>query len=235
MIKRYEYIGDDVVADIRDRYGFDGDLAYYFALNKTHLVHKWHHYIPLYDRYFGRFRRKPVRMLEIGVKDGGSLQMWRRYLGPEAIIFGVDIDKKCAALNGLFAQVRIGSQNDAAFMASVIDEMGGVDIVLDDGSHQMDHIKASLEVLFPLMSEGGVYMIEDLHAAYWSGHGGGLDAPANFFNTVRRVIDDMHSPYHNSDTLEPALAGAVTGLHIHDSIVVIDKGRVSLPVHSKIV
>lgn len=37
--------------------------------------------------------------------------------------------------NGKHEQVRIESQDDAKFLESIVTEMGGVDIILDDGSH----------------------------------------------------------------------------------------------------
>ncbi|MEO0752854.1 MAG: class I SAM-dependent methyltransferase [Pseudomonadota bacterium] len=234
MIKRYEFIGDDVAADIRERYNYDGDLAEIYATTRDYEVHKWHHYIPLYDRYLGRYRGTPVRMLEIGVNKGGSLQMWRRFLGPDAVLFGVDINPDCAALNGLSGQVRIGSQTDAGFLRDVVEEMGGVDVVLDDGSHKMRHIAASLYTLFPMLEVYGTYLIEDLHAAYWSGMGGGFRAPDNFYNTLRKMIDDMHYAYHRKDLQVPELEASVSGIHVHDSLVAIDKGPLLRPAHSKV-
>ncbi|MEO0772215.1 MAG: class I SAM-dependent methyltransferase [Pseudomonadota bacterium] len=234
MIKRYEFTGDDVAADIRERYNYDGDLAEIYATNRDYEVHKWHHYIPLYDRYLSRFRGTKVRMLEIGVNKGGSLQMWRRFLGEDAVLFGIDINPDCAEFNGLAGQVRIGSQGDRVFLNKVVEEMGGVDVVLDDGSHRMNHIETSLHTLFPLMEIYGVYLIEDLHAAYWSGMGGGFKAPDNFYNKVRKMIDDMHYAYHRKDLQVPQLEGAVSGLHVHDSLVAIDKGPLLRPTHSKV-
>ena len=159
---------------------------------------------------------------------------WRRFLGKDAVIFGVDINPECAEFNGMAGQVRIGSQTDAAFLHSVVEEMGGVDVVLDDGSHRMAHISASLYTLFPLMELYGVYLIEDLHAAYWSGMGGGFRAKENFYNTVRKMIDDMHYAYHRKDLQVPQLEGAVTGVHVHDSLVAIDKGPLLRPTHSRV-
>lgn len=233
-MKKYRFEGGDAAADIREKYGYDGDLLSIYGENAGAEVHKWHHYIPLYDRYFGRFRGTPVRFLEIGVSKGGSLQMWRRFLGPEAVLFGIDIRPECAAFDGQAGQVRIGSQADAAFLKSVVAEMGGVDIVLDDGSHRMAHIRASIEVLFPLVSLGGLYMIEDLHTAYFDNFGGGIDSDGNFFNDVRRMIDDMHKWYHRRKLQLPALGGMATGIHVHDSIVVIEKDRIHSPVHSRV-
>ena len=95
--------------DIERKYNFSGALLDIFVANKDNVVHKWHHYIPLYDKYFSNFRNRQVRFLEIGVSKGGSLQMWRKYFGEDAIIFGIDIDPECEKYNGLGGQVRIGS------------------------------------------------------------------------------------------------------------------------------
>ncbi len=235
MTGRYEFVGDDPAADIRERYSYDGDLAEIYATNRDYEVRKWHHYIPLYDRYLTRFRGTGVRMLEIGVNKGGSLQMWRRFLGSDAVIFGIDINDDCADLDGLFGQVRIGSQSDTAFLEAVVEEMGGLDVVLDDGSHKMSDIKTSLRTLFPFVDLYGVYLIEDLHAAYWKKCGGGYKSKHNFFNTLRQMIDDIHYPYHKRDLRFPEMDGMVTGIHIHDSFVAIDKGPMHKPAHSKIV
>ncbi len=201
------------------------------------LVHKWHHYLPLYERYFGPWRSRTnarLRFLEIGVSQGGSLAMWRRYFGPDAVIFGVDIDPACAAYDGQSGQVRIGSQDDPDFLRRVVAEMGGVDVILDDGSHVMAHIRASLLALFPLLSPGGIYMIEDLHTAYWKKFGGGYGSRDNFFDFVRLCIADMHHWYHQEPLAHPDLALQVAGLHVHDSIVVIDKAQVHKPTHSRV-
>ena len=231
MVQRFAYRGEDVAQDIRDKYGFDGELLTLFAGNEGPIVHKWHHYLPLYDRYFGPYRGRPLRFLEIGVSKGGSLQLWRRYFGPEATIFGIDINPDCARFDGQAGQVRIGSQDDAGLLNAVLDEMGGVDIVLDDGSHMMAHIEASYRTLFPRLAVGGLYMIEDLHTAYWEGWGGGLNAPANYFNSLRRMVDDMHGWYHGHGA--PEGAEGIVGIHIHDSLVVLEKERVFKPVHSE--
>ena len=223
------------VADgIRAKYGFDGDLLAMFANNKGRLVRKWHHYIPLYDRYFSRFRGQPIRFLEIGVSEGGSLQLWRQYFGPTATIYGIDINPKCKSLECADFQVRIGSQDNVDFLASVVQEMGGVDVVLDDGSHQMAHIKAALKCLFPQLNEGGVYFIEDLHTAYWPAFGGGYRAKGSIFNLVRQLIDDMHQWYHNQPMIHPEIGPFCPGIHIHDSVCVLEKNHIHRPAHSQI-
>jgi len=66
-----------------------------------------------------------------------------------------------------------GSQADKNFLNEVQTEIGGkFDIIIDDGSHQMQHQMASLYLLFNAIKPGGIYVVEDLHTSYWSGFGG---------------------------------------------------------------
>jgi hypothetical protein len=226
-----------------------GPLERAFFAHAGRAVHKWHHYLPLYDRYFVPFRPqgavakigrylgaraanpRPVRLLEIGVWKGGSLQLWRGYFGPEAVIFGIDIDEGCAAFDGEHGNhVRIGSQADAAFLRGVVEKMGGIDIVIDDGSHVAADQKTTFDTLFPLLEDGGLYVVEDLHTAYWREFGGGYSSGESFVTQLKTLTDDMHHWYHNRGELVAPAAGHVAGLHIHDSIAFIEKRLVSKPV-----
>ena len=230
-----EFQGEKTVKeDIQEKYGFDGDLLDIFVNTRGVLVNKWHHYIPIYDRYLSRFRGTKVRFLEIGVSKGGSLQMWRRYLGDDAVIFGIDIDPDCARYDGQAGQVRIGSQTDAVFLASVIKEMGGVDVILDDGSHHMDHIPASLNALFAQLDDGGLYLIEDLHTAFMRKWGGGHGRKENFFVVLLQIIKDMHGWYHYKKIEYGGVSGHCSGIHVHDSVVVLEKNKVFRPTFSQI-
>ncbi|WP_245515948.1 class I SAM-dependent methyltransferase [Ancylobacter aquaticus] len=224
----------EVYEDIARKYDYNGDMLAFFSENDVGIVHKWHHYIPLYDRYFSPFRGGKVKFLEIGVSKGGSLQMWRKYFGPDALIHGIDIDPECIKYDGVAGKVRIGSQDDVAFLQSVVDEMGGVDIVLDDGSHQMKHLRVSLEALFGRLSDGGIYVIEDLHTAYWRDFGGGYRARRNFFRYIGEVIADIHHWYHWNGVVHPSVSSHCTGIHVHDSMVILEKGVVHKPVSSQV-
>jgi Methyltransferase domain len=209
------------------------DVEKLFWSNEGPIVHKWHHYLPIYDRYLTPWRDRPVRMLEIGVSRGGSMAMWRNFLGADAVLYGIDIDPSCAQFDGRSAQVRIGSQTDPEFLRAVVAEMGGVDIVLDDGSHVSAHIRASLDVLYPMLSDGGLYMIEDLHACYWRSFGGGYRRPGSFVETVKTMIDDLHHWYHDRGEQIAATAGHLGAMHVYDSIVVLEKTVVAPPRHTR--
>ena len=196
---------------------------------------KWRHYLSIYDRYLSLYRDKTVRLLEIGIAGGGSFPMWREYFGVQAILFGIDVDpdscKNVEALE-LDCHARTGSQADPHFLQSVVAEMGGLDIVIDDGSHIAEHQLASFKTLFPLLSNGGVYVCEDLHTAYWDGWQGGYKRPGTFIEAIKDMIDSIHTWYYpiENELREMELHRHISGIHLHDSMVVIEKNDVAAPV-----
>jgi hypothetical protein len=140
-------LGREVAWAASEPPALDGGLAGIFA--ETRNIHKWPNYLPIYESALPRSR--PIRMLEIGVARGGSLQMWRRYLHPESLIVGIDIDPETKQFDNPVRQihVRVGSQVDTEFLQTVIDEFGPFDAILDDGSHMNSHIAETFRYLFP--------------------------------------------------------------------------------------
>ena len=68
------------------------------------------HYFDIYDRAFSSFRDKKVTVVEIGVFHGGSLQMWKKYFGRRAHIFGIDIDERVKSLVERRVRIVTGDQ-----------------------------------------------------------------------------------------------------------------------------
>ena len=202
-------------------------------------VFKWTQYLPAYDAQFDRYRSgfpladggtRPLRVLEIGVLNGGSLQLWHEYFGTDAEIVGIDVNPDCAKFEELGVTVRIGSQADRAFLLSVAKEMGTIDIIIDDGSHIGQDQRVSFETLFPIMSDGGVYAVEDLHTSYWIDYGGSMRGRKSFIGMVKNLIDDMHSWYHPHGQSVPVdAAHSVSQISIYDSVVFIHKASKPKP------
>ena len=200
------------------------DLWQDFLTNRGKVIHKWEHYFPVYERHFAPWRGRTLTFLEIGVARGGSLQMWRRYFGPLAQVVGIDIDPKCKAHEEDGIAVRIGDQSDPAFLARVVEEFGIPDVVLDDGSHQMAHIQASFEFLYPKLPKNGVYMVEDLHCAYWPRFGGGVDEPASFINIAKSLVDKLNADHAEGAVAPDAFTRETLSIAFYDSMVVLEKG-----------
>ena len=188
-------------------------------------IYKWAHYFPIYERHFAQHRNRSLTFLEIGVAWGGSSKMWSKYFGPMTKIIGIDIDPTCKQHEQNNVSVRIGDQSDPQFLQSVIDEFGVPDIVLDDGSHQQHHVNATFEFLYPKMDKNSVYMVEDLHTAYWPEWQGGLTNPLTFLNKSKTYIDQLNLQHTKGELERNPLLDNTFGISFYDSIAVFEKGN----------
>ena len=195
-----------------------------FLNNKGRPIHKMAHYFAAYERHFGRFVGRPGVFLEIGAGNGGSSQMWKRWFGPLVRIVTIDINPICRQFEDEQIAVRIGDQSDPAFLQTLIDEFGRFDAVLDDGSHRMDHVTKSFNFLYPKIAPSGVYMVEDMHTAYWPDWGGGLRNKSTFVEYFKMLIDELNARYVPNEELAPTQFTADTFcMSAYDSILVFEK------------
>ena len=224
------------------------NLENYFFGIPHRKINKWFHYFEIYDRHFSKFREvsgrnrsprtgsprptPPVIMLEIGIQNGGSIDMWRNYFSKRGvIIYGIDIDERCRVLNNPEndIHIRIGSQEDPLFLTSVLNEIisnhGRLDILLDDGGHTMNQQITTFNTLFDHIHENGVYLCEDTHTSYWHGWNGGLREPGTFIEYMKDKIDELNG-YHHSVTQFTKTSHSI---HFYDSIVVIEKRIINPP------
>jgi len=191
------------------------------------------HYFRVYERYFAHLRGKRATFVEIGVSQGGSLDMWKAYFGPRVSIIGVDIDPACRRFEDDQVQIEIGDQGDPKFLAYLAEKVGEADAVLDDGGHRMDQQILTFEHLFPKVKEGGVFMCEDVHTSYDPTHGGGLGNSDTFIEYMKRKIDSMHEWYYGSPP-QDSIARSADSICFHDSIVVVTKRAFSGPKYVEI-
>lgn len=142
---------------------------------------KFAHYLPEYQRLFSEVGGKKINMLEIGVQHGGSYRLWKNYFGEDVLRWtGIDINQKCMALNHKLVATKglvcCGHQSDPVFLEDVASQRGQFDIVIDDGSHQSEHIVSSFKTLAKHVKDGGLYIVEDIHACYWTEFRGESDS-----------------------------------------------------------
>lgn len=205
------------------------DLAVQFGSDK------WggHWYTPHYQKYFEPYRELAVKVLEIGVggyrapgAGGESLRMWKHYFR-RGLIYGLDIFDK-TDLSESRLRVLQGDQGDAGFLDSLARQYGPFDIVIDDGSHISNHILTSFRALFPHVRPGGIYVIEDLLTAYWPSWGGDPDPSAQYQTMV--MVKDLLDGLHHQEQIRASDQGpsvtelAVTGVHVHHNMALIEKG-----------
>lgn len=199
--------------------------AQFIANRAGPVLDKWPHYFPIYTRHLERFRGRSVKVLEIGVYRGGGLDLLSRYLGPDADLVGLDVDEAAVrAARGRYPVV-LGDQADPDTLRALDAEHGPFDIVIDDGGHTMRQQIVSIETLFPLLVDGGVYLVEDCHTSYWPAFGGELAEPGSFIEWSKRRVDDMNSRHHRGIDRTSVWANDLDGLHAYDSVVVFEKQR----------
>ncbi|NTV19027.1 MAG: class I SAM-dependent methyltransferase [Bacteroidales bacterium] len=210
------------------------DLEKYFTENTGRLIHKWMHYFEVYDHHFSRFRGTDVHILEFGIFQGGSLQMWKDYFGPDCRIYGIDINPMCKNLEEDRVEIFIGDQEDRTFLKSLAAKIPRIDILIDDGGHTMKQQIATFEELFPFIDKNGVYLCEDLHTSYWPDWGGGYKKPESFIEYSKNLIDRINAWHSQSPKLQVNdFTRSAYSLHYYDSILVIEKRPVEKPYDQK--
>lgn len=158
-------------------------------------VWKWRHYFEAYHTHFSRFRGNRPKILEIGVYSGGSLDMWREYFGADCELFGVDINPGCQQFEKKNVTIKVANQSDRAFWRRFREEVGEVDIVIDDGGHRPRQQRPTFEEIIRCIKPGGVYLCEDLHglknpfSAYLRGVANTLNADQ--FNDVQAWVKSV--------------------------------------------
>lgn len=192
-----------------------------------------HSYASHYQNYFRKFRYKKVKLLEIGVGGysyphlgGNSLRMWKKYF-PFGRIFSFDIHDKTS-----FEERRIrifcGSQVDEEFLERLTEETGPLDIIIDDGSHQNEHVIKTFQFLFPKLNDGGIYVIEDTQTSYWKEFGGDsedLEKHGTMMNYFKKLTDCLNYEELVRPGYTPSyLDKNIVGIHFYHNLIIIEKG-----------
>ena len=208
--------------------------ADFAALAAHYGTDKWgtHRYAQHYQRHLEQFRGQKFAMLEIGIggykhegKGGASLRAWQDFF-PRAQIIGLDIEDKSFVDGGRIRSYQ-GSQADPELLERMNREVGPFLLVVDDGSHRPEHIRASFEVLYPLLLDGGIYVIEDTQTSYWPEWGGHEDRHDQ--NTsmalVKDLVDGLNFEEYVDEDYQPTYADQhVVAVHCYHNMVVIEKG-----------
>lgn len=207
------------------------DIEKYFKENTALSIHKWQHYFDVYDRHFSRYRGTDVHIVEFGVSEGGSLQMWKDYFGPDCMIYGVDINPHCKELEEDRIKIFIGDQEDREFLRMLAKEIPRIDILIDDGGHRMQQQINTFEELYPYIEKNGLYFCEDMHTSYWKGWGGGgYKKKGTFIEYSKNFIDYINAWHSQTHKLTVSdFTRTVRSVHFYDSIVVVEKGVVEDP------
>ena len=192
-----------------------------------------HNYMPHYQFHFEGMRHERISLLEIGIGGyadsrggGGSLRMWKEYF-TEARIFGFDIAPKFG-LDDERIRTWQGDQTDLEFLDRICGDIGDLDIVIDDGSHVPSHVIKTFEFIFPRMSPGGIYVVEDTQTSYWRSMGGdhrGSNNPYTTMNYFKNLADGLNfREFVNPGYVPTYYDLNVVSVHFYHNLIFVHKG-----------
>jgi hypothetical protein len=156
-------------------------------------------YFSAYADLFSHLRNTDSVFIETGVLGGGSLFMWRNWLGPKARIIGIDLNPQAMKWKEHGFEIYIGDQGDPQFWKKTLTTIGHYDALLDDGGHQSFQQIVTLEEAVRYAPNKCVLAIEDTHTSFmndFKAHG-----DLSFLNYAKASSDLLtakgHSMYPN--------------------------------------
>jgi hypothetical protein len=159
-----------------------------------------HEYHNIYEKFLKHMYDNNGSILEIGLDVGNSLKMWLE-LFKNAFIYGIEINR---GMDGERYKVFKADQSNEKHLTSIKTELTDKNIffIVDDGSHIPEHQLLTFNILFPLLSENGVYIIEDIETSYWTKEGlygyptrYGYKHPNSIIEVFKDVLDTINCEF----------------------------------------
>ena len=123
-------------------------------------------YFFIYGFLFQHLRGKKCTFVETGIFQGGSLFMWRNWLGPEARIIGIDLNPSAKKWEDQGFEIYIGDQGDPLFWREVLPKIGKIDAFLDDGGHQSFQQIVTVSEVLRYVKNNCVLAVEDTYTSF---------------------------------------------------------------------
>ena len=178
---------------------------------------KYKNYFNVYDQLFSSYINKKIIFVEIGVFQGGSLQMWRKFFGNKARIIGIDINPGAKKFEKDGFEIFIGNQSSPDFWDYFFKKIGKVDIILDDGGHTNKQQIITTINCIKYIKDNGKLVIEDVHTSYQKE----FQNPQqySFINYCKKIIDDINFRFPNLGNFNHSLSKHVYSIFFFESIV----------------
>ena len=125
-----------------------------------------HGYHRFYPTFLEKFRNvSNFKMLELGYENGHSIELWKNYLN-NPIIHSIDIidDPNDPNLDAYF---KIDQSKNELLESFYKNNNNKYQFIIDDASHVPEYQWNTFVRFINLLSEGGVYIIEDIETSFW--------------------------------------------------------------------
>ena len=182
---------------------------------------KWSNYFEIYENLFKRFKDKKITLVEVGIGNGGSLFMWRKYFGKKAKIIGVELNPEAKKLERNGFKIFIGDQSNPKFWENFYKKVGKVDILIDDGGHtNLQQITTFMESINHIKN-GGMIIVEDTHTSFMKKKAFRNPSKFSFISFTSALIEAIHRRNPMVKKKINYLSKLIQSIEYYDSITVI--------------
>jgi len=183
---------------------------------------KWSNYFEIYENILKKFVNKKVTLVEIGIGDGGSLFMWRKFLGKRAKIIGIELNPEAKKLEKYNFKIFTGDQSDPEFWKNFYKKNGKIDILIDDGGHtNIQQITSFMESI-NYINDNGVIIVEDTHTSYMNYKGFKNPSKYSFINFSLNIIENIQRRNPMLKKKMNIISEKIYSIEYYDSIVSIN-------------
>lgn len=181
-----------------------------------------HGYERFYFSIFKELEFKNIRLLEIGVADGKSINIWNSFFKNANHIYGIgykNFQTEYIQKVNDNTTIFMGDQSNKDFLNKFVeDSEGNFDIVIDDGSHVPSHIQTSFEVLWNQVRSDGYYIIEDIETSYWAKnaqiYGYSLENEGSIVEYFKSFVDEVNNEFRRKERSDICMISFVQNMII---------------------
>ena len=211
----------------------DGPFSDIFASRSGYLAERWGQYLPIYDTEIAPFLAmwRPVRLLELGVAGGSSLQIWESLFPPGSEVVGMDDDHSLDTLVlGPSVKVVVADATNAGAVSAAIGN-STFNIIIDNAFRRSSDVIETFQAQFDRVRPGGLYIIEDLQAAYRANRRGGYREAGSSIEFLKSLVDTSNADHYSAVANVPldvreaaaALKSKIKRITFYDSVAVIER------------
>jgi|TARA_B100001093_G_scaffold216504_1_gene207744 hypothetical protein len=183
--------------------------------NKSRKLEK---YFFAYEELFRKYKNQDITLVEIGIHNGGSLDVWRSFFSKNSRIIGIDLNPECKKFERDGIEIFIGNQSDPNFWDSFFKKVGMVDIIIDDGGHtNLDQIITLVSTVNKI-NDGGILAVEDTHTSYINSYNS--SKKYSFIEFSKKIIDDINFKFDkNFKKFKFSLSDCIYSVQSFESII----------------
>ena len=173
-------------------------------------------YFYIYNQLFEKYRYKKIIFVEIGVANGGSLFIWKKFF-KNAKVIGIDLNPDCKKFEKYGFNIEIGDQSSHIFWKNFFRKYGKVDIILDDGGHTNQQQILTAINCIPNIRDGGMLITEDTFCSYLIDFGN--PSTYSFINFAKKIVDDINYNYSGLGQFKFSLNKYIHSISFFEGVV----------------